>query len=80
MALKKSQLYSSLWQSCDELRGGMDTSTALPSLSGREIGAICVPLPPLDEQRTIATVLSDMDAEIAAVERRHEKVREIKQD
>ncbi|MCM8580583.1 class I SAM-dependent DNA methyltransferase, partial [Accumulibacter sp.] len=26
MALKKSGLYSSLWQSCDELRGGMDTS------------------------------------------------------
>ena len=23
---KKSQLYSSLWQSCDELRGGMDAS------------------------------------------------------
>ena len=22
MALKKSQLYSSLWQNCDELRGG----------------------------------------------------------
>jgi len=26
MALKKSQLYSSLWQSCDELRSGMDAS------------------------------------------------------
>src|SRR5438132_13662105 len=26
MALKKSQLYSSLWESCDELRGGMDAS------------------------------------------------------
>ena len=26
MALKKSQIYSSLWQSCDELRGGMDAS------------------------------------------------------
>jgi len=26
MALKKSQLYSSLWKSCDELRGGMDAS------------------------------------------------------
>ena len=26
MALKKSQLYSSLWKGCDELRGGMDAS------------------------------------------------------
>lgn len=26
MALKKSQLYSYLWKSCDELRGGMDAS------------------------------------------------------
>src|ERR1700693_3941141 len=26
MALKKSELYSSLWSSCDELRGGMDPS------------------------------------------------------
>lgn len=26
MAIKKSQLYSSLWKSCNELRGGMDAS------------------------------------------------------
>ena len=26
MAIKKSQLYASLWQSCNELRGGMDAS------------------------------------------------------
>jgi len=26
VALKKSDLYSSLWKSCDELRGGMDAS------------------------------------------------------
>jgi len=26
LALKKSDLYSKLWQSCDELRGGMDAS------------------------------------------------------
>lgn len=26
MAIKKSEIYSSLWQSCDELRGGMDAS------------------------------------------------------
>ena len=26
MAIKKSELYSSLWKMCDELRGGMDAS------------------------------------------------------
>jgi len=26
MVLRKSDLYSSLWKSCDELRGGMDAS------------------------------------------------------
>ena len=26
MAVKKSELYSSLWASCDALRGGMDAS------------------------------------------------------
>ena len=26
MAIKKSELYSTLWKSCDELRGGMDAS------------------------------------------------------
>jgi type I restriction enzyme M protein len=26
MPIKKSELYSSLWQSCDALRGGMDAS------------------------------------------------------
>ena len=26
MAVKKSELYSSLWAGCDELRGGMDAS------------------------------------------------------
>jgi len=26
MAIKKSELYSSLWASCDEIRGSMDAS------------------------------------------------------
>ena len=26
MPVKKSELYSSLWESCDQLRGGMDAS------------------------------------------------------
>ncbi len=58
--------------------GKIVSITALPSLSGREIGAICVLLPPLDEQRAIASILSDMDAEIAALERRRDKARDIK--
>ena len=37
-----------------------------------------IPLPPLPEQQAIATVLADMDAEIAAMERRLEKTRAIK--
>ncbi len=59
--------------------GKLVSTTALPSLSSREIGAISVPLPPADEQRAIAAVLSDMDAEIAALERRRDKTRAIKQ-
>ena len=58
--------------------GKLVSTTALPSLSSREIGAISVLLPPPDEQRTIAAVLSDMDAEIDALERRRDKTRAIK--
>ena len=38
-----------------------------------------IPLPQPAEQRAIATVLSDMDTEIAALERRRDKTRAIKQ-
>ena len=59
--------------------GKFVSTTALPSLSSRQIGAIAVSLPPPDEQRAIATVLSDMDAEIDALERRWDKTRSVKQ-
>jgi type I restriction enzyme S subunit len=36
-------------------------------------------LPPLPEQTAIAAVLSDMDAELAALEERREKTRQLKQ-
>jgi type I restriction enzyme S subunit len=36
-------------------------------------------LPPLPEQTTIAAVLSDMDAELAALEARRDKTRDLKQ-
>ena len=59
--------------------GKLVSTTALPSLSGREIGAIRVPLPPIKEQRAIAGVLSDIDADIASLERRLDKTRSVKQ-
>lgn len=48
-------------------------------LSQEATGKYPVLLPPIDEQSAIATVLSDMDAEIEALERRRDKTREIKQ-
>ena len=45
-----------------------------------DIGAIPIRVPPTEsEQRAIATILSDMDAEIAALERRRDKTRAVKQ-
>jgi len=38
-----------------------------------------LPVPDYDEQRAIAAALSDMDAEIAALERRRDKTQQIKQ-
>ena len=55
------------------------TATALPSLAGREVGAITVLVPPLPEQRAIAAVLADMDSEIAVLGRRRDKTLAIKQ-
>ena len=45
----------------------------------REVASLEVKLPPHDEQREIAAVLSDMDAEIAVLERRRDKTRTLKQ-
>ena len=44
-----------------------------------EIGSVPIPLPELDEQTAIATVLSEMDMEIAALEARLAKTKDIKQ-
>ena len=49
------------------------------SLRWRAFSKIRVTLPPIDEQGAIASVLSDMEAEVAALERRRDKSRAIKQ-
>jgi type I restriction enzyme S subunit len=38
-----------------------------------------LPVPPLPEQQAIAAILTDMDAEIAALEQKRDKTRALKQ-
>ena len=60
------------WRSHNEASG-------VPSLNARTIEAIRVCVPPEAEQAAIAAVLSDMDAELAALEVRLSKASQIKQ-
>ena len=60
------------WRSYNEASG-------VPSLNSRTIENIEVNLPKSDEQYAIAAVLSDMDTEIAALERRRDKTHAVKQ-
>jgi len=49
------------------------------SLNTRILSGIDIVLPPLPEQTAIAAVLSDIDAELAALEARRDKTRALKQ-
>ncbi len=56
------------------------TGSGVPTLNRNDVHAFKVRLPPsFEEQATIATVLSDMDAEIAALEAKLAKARQLKQ-
>lgn len=55
------------------------TGTTVFHLYGADMKKFLFQLPPIDEQRAIACVLSDMDAELSALEARREKTRNIKQ-
>ena len=57
----------------------MGQGAAVVHISASNLAQVKVELPPLAEQTAIAAVLSDMDAEIAALERRRDKTRAIKQ-
>ena len=52
---------------------------AVVHISSSALSSIEIPLPPEPEQQAIAAVLSDMDAEIAVLERRRNKTRDLKQ-
>jgi type I restriction enzyme S subunit len=51
----------------------------LPSLNAKDIGKIEFYIPPLPEQTAIAEVLSDMDSEIEALEKKLDKYKKVKQ-
>lgn len=59
--------------------GSLVSTTALPSLNGDVLNGIKIPLPPSrGEQQAIATLLRDMDAEIALLEVDIAKARSLK--
>ena len=53
--------------------------TKVYAMNRAHIAGVEMPLPSVREQAAIATVLSDMDAEIAALEARRDKTRDLKQ-
>jgi type I restriction enzyme S subunit len=56
------------------------TGSTVRHTSNKSIYSVSLPMPrQLEEQRSIATVLSDMDTEIAALEQRRDKTRALKQ-
>jgi type I restriction enzyme, S subunit len=56
------------------------TGSGVPTLNRNDVHAFKVSIPPsASEQTAITTVISDMDAEIAALEARRGKTRDLKQ-
>lgn len=57
----------------------LQAGSTISHLYQKDLVSFTFEAPSIDEQRAIATVLSDMDAEIAALEARRDKTRAIKQ-
>lgn len=57
----------------------MSMRSGQPGINGNEYAELPLSVPSLPEQAAIATVLSDMDAEIAALEARRDKTKLLKQ-
>ena len=67
MLLRQEQIYRA------------QTGGAQPHVHGKDLAPLVIAISPIKEQRAIATILSDMDSEIAALERRRDKTCAIKQ-
>jgi type I restriction enzyme S subunit len=60
-------------------KSSMGQGDAVVHISALSLAAIEISVPTIPEQTAIASVLSDMDAEIAALERRRDKTKLLKQ-
>lgn len=69
--LKTNQYWN--WVTVNSMRSGQ------PGINSNQYKSLQLVLPKMDEQNTIANILSDMDAEIQALEQRLTKTRQIKQ-
>lgn len=78
MAIKKSDLYSSFWASCAEFRERSAGDGGRGRGNLKIIKLIEIPFPSLEEQYAIASVISDLDAELFVLEARREEKRDVK--
>ena len=62
-----------------EQKARMGQGDAVVHISANNLAQVQIELPPITEQNAIASVLSDIDAEITALEQRRDKTRAIKQ-
>ena len=61
------------------LAGCLKSGTTVESVEFRWLKAFSIPVPPLPEQTAIAAILTDMDAELSALEARRDKTLALKQ-
>lgn len=67
LALKQNEIYS------------LQTGGAQPHIYPQQLESIKINFPPINEQKAIASVLSDMDSEIDALEQKLQKAQQLKQ-
>ena len=64
---------------CAQMIETWSGGAAQPNLGGKELARFIIQLPPIPEQTATAKILTDMDAELSALETRRDKTRNIKQ-
>ena len=72
-------LHSLVGHSGEILKRCLKAGTTVESIEFRWLKAFTIPIPPPDEQVAVAEALTNMDSELAALEQRRDKTRDLKQ-